>query len=157
MKRSGIGRRKPMPPPRQPMTRTAPMPRSSLRQAAQGRQAPRKAARGTGFSAAVKLAIRTRAGQGDPNAASCEACGRWLGRGGEVQHIQARGMGGSRRRNVVTNGVLLCARHHTLVHHDGWHIDLIDGKPWFVPPAWIDPRRTPRLNSRYKTKQLDDP
>ena len=54
------------------------------------------------------------------------------------------------------NGVLLCARHHTIVHHDGWHIDLRDGKPWFTPPPWIDPRRNPRLHSRFKTRHLDD-
>lgn len=55
----------------------------------------------------------------------------------------------------LANGVLVCARHHTLVHQDGWRIELVDGKPWFTPPTWIDPRHTPRLHSRYRT--LDDP
>jgi 5-methylcytosine-specific restriction protein A len=53
--------------------------------------------------------------------------------------------------------VLLCERHHTLVHQDGWLIEIVGGLPWFTPPAWIDARRTPRLHSRYKTRQLDDP
>jgi hypothetical protein len=49
----------------------------------------------TGFSPAVKLAIRTRAGNGDPDEARCEATGVWLGRyGGEIQHRVARGSGG---------------------------------------------------------------
>ena len=71
----------------------------------------RKAAtvRETGFSAATRLLIRTRAGNGDPDEARCEACAVWLGRyGGECQHIQARGSGGSRLRNRVSNGALLC-------------------------------------------------
>ncbi len=55
------------------------------------------------------------------------------------------------------NGVLLCGRHHAIVHRDGWLIELVDGKPWFIPPAWIDARRAPRLHSRFKTRQLDDP
>lgn len=57
----------------------------------------------------------------------------------------------------VSNGVLLCDRHHTLVHRDGWRIELSDGKPWFIPPAWIDARRTPRLHNRFKARCLDDP
>jgi len=63
----------------------------------------------TGFPPRVRLAVRTRAGNGDPGEAVCEGCGIWLGRyGGEIQHIRARGMGGSRERDSVTNGVLLC-------------------------------------------------
>jgi Domain of unknown function (DUF222) len=47
------------------------------------------------------------------------------------------------------NLVLLCDRHHRVVHHHGW--DVIfgeDGHPEFVPPPWIDPDRTPRRNTR---------
>lgn len=65
----------------------------------------------TGFPAAVKLAVRTRAGQGDPDEASCEACGLWLGRErGQIQHRDARGMGGSSSpvNASAANGALLC-------------------------------------------------
>lgn len=63
----------------------------------------------TGFSRSVKLAIRKRAGNGDPDQAACEACGCWLGRyGGQVHHRQNRGMGGSKLRNGVQNAALLC-------------------------------------------------
>jgi len=56
-----------------------------------------------GFSAAVKLAVRTRSGGGDPYEAVCEACGAWLGLdGGQFQHIVARGMGGN--GDPVING-----------------------------------------------------
>jgi hypothetical protein len=71
----------------------------------------------TGFSRATKLAIRTRAGSGDPAEAYCEACPRWLGRYlGQVQHRGARKSGGSRLRNNIANGVLLCGTSETLCH-----------------------------------------
>ena len=53
------------------------------------------------------------------------------------------------------NGVLLCTGCHHRLHSDGWEIR-IDGpgasaRVWLIPPAWIDPDRTPRLtgNARY--------
>ena len=71
----------------------------------------------TGFSAAVKLACRTRAGNGDPYEARCEACGRWLGMtGGQVHHRQNRQMGGSRLRNTIMNASLLCGNVYELCH-----------------------------------------
>ncbi|MFT4229834.1 MAG: DUF222 domain-containing protein, partial [Microbacterium sp.] len=49
----------------------------------------------------------------------------------------------------LDNGILLCTRCHHRVHDDGWEIR-IDGvgtraRVWFVPPAWVDAARTPRL------------
>ncbi|NMO88278.1 HNH endonuclease signature motif containing protein [Actinomycetospora sp. TBRC 11914] len=41
------------------------------------------------------------------------------------------------------NLVLLCRYHHHLVHHGGWDIRMIGGRPWFTPPRWIDPARRP--------------
>jgi hypothetical protein len=41
------------------------------------------------------------------------------------------------------NLVLLCRYHHHLVHHGGWQIEMRDGRPWFIPPRWIDPQRQP--------------
>ena len=71
----------------------------------------------TGFSPAVKLQVRTRAGTGDPHDACCEATGVWLGRyGGEIQHRDARGMGGTSDpvTNSVVNAVLLSTEAHRL-------------------------------------------
>lgn len=65
----------------------------------------------TGFSDAVKLLVRTRAGNGDPGMALCEACGCWLGtHAGEYQHRLARGIGGCRLAvvNGPANAALLC-------------------------------------------------
>lgn len=72
---------------------------------------PRKPRKYTGFSRAVKMAVRVRAGNGDAEAARCEACLVWLGRyGGEIQHRKARGMGGTSAgiTDSIVNGVLLC-------------------------------------------------
>ena len=44
----------------------------------------------------------------------------------------------------IDNLLLLCRFHHQLVHHGDWTIHMRQGRPWFTPPAWIDPARTPR-------------
>lgn len=44
----------------------------------------------------------------------------------------------------VANLALVCRRCHRLLHHHGWSIEIIDGLPWVVPPAWVDPQRIPR-------------
>ena len=75
------------------------------------------ARKATGFSPAVKLQVRTRAGTGDPHDACCEATGVWLGRyGGEIQHRDARGMGGTSNpvTNSIVNAVLLSKEAHRL-------------------------------------------
>jgi hypothetical protein len=71
--------------------------------------------RDTGFSAAVKLAVRRRAGGGEAGLALCEACGTWLGQyGGDIQHVICRGMGGTSRPGIdsVVNAALMCRRDH---------------------------------------------
>lgn len=44
----------------------------------------------------------------------------------------------------LSNLCLLCPLHHRLVHHGGWDVAMIEGRPWFTPPAWLDPSRQPR-------------
>jgi hypothetical protein len=41
-------------------------------------------------------------------------------------------------------GILLCRGHHLLLHHNGWEIERRDTGFWLIPPASIDPERTPR-------------
>jgi hypothetical protein len=43
----------------------------------------------------------------------------------------------------LANLTLLCSYHHHLVHHGDWVVTMIEGRPWFTPPAWIDPERDP--------------
>jgi hypothetical protein len=47
----------------------------------------------------------------------------------------------------LANLCLLCAEHHRLIHHSDWEIVMAaDGHPECIPPAYIDPTRTPRRN-----------
>ncbi|PZS38888.1 MAG: HNH endonuclease [Pseudonocardiales bacterium] len=46
----------------------------------------------------------------------------------------------------VENCVLLCEAHHRHVHHTGWDILIHHGHVEFIPPAIIDPTRTPLHN-----------
>jgi hypothetical protein len=41
------------------------------------------------------------------------------------------------------NMALLCAHHHRKIHHSEWEIQMRDGLPWLIPPAWLDPLRAP--------------
>ena len=47
-------------------------------------------------------------------------------------------------KTKIDNLTLLCRYHHHLLHHDDWEIRMVAGLPWYTPPAWIDPTRTPR-------------
>ncbi|HEX7745975.1 MAG TPA: DUF222 domain-containing protein [Micromonosporaceae bacterium] len=74
----------------------------------------------------------------------CDRPPRWCA-GHHVTHWSAGG------RTAVENGVLLCARHHRVVHHDGWQVRIAaDGHPEFVPPAWIDPRQQARRSTYHR-------
>lgn len=102
----------------------------------------------TGFSRAVKLAVRTRAGSGDPDQARCECCGIWLGRyGGQVQHIVARGMGGTSNPVLSTaaNGALLAGTAQSGCHGLAESRDLGMKRKGFWLPQGTDPRMVPMV------------
>ncbi|MDM4763229.1 DUF222 domain-containing protein [Galbitalea sp. SE-J8] len=44
----------------------------------------------------------------------------------------------------ITNGILLCPKHHRDVHRGHFAIRLIDGRPHLIPAPWIDPDRRPQ-------------
>jgi hypothetical protein len=50
------------------------------------------------------------------------------------------------RRTRVDELVLLCGYHHREHERLGWTCRMIDGRPHFTPPAWVDASRTPLLN-----------
>ncbi len=63
----------------------------------------------------------------------------------EVHHIVPWSEGGT---TTVEDGVLLCRFHHLLVHNKGWRVTRTAAEYFFVPPASLDPLRTPRPAQR---------
>ncbi|MGM7698174.1 DUF222 domain-containing protein [Microbacterium sp. A84] len=55
-------------------------------------------------------------------------------------------------RTDLSNGILLCETCHHRIHDNGWEIRIdgsgITARVWFIPPAYVDPARTPRLGGR---------
>jgi hypothetical protein len=63
----------------------------------------------------------------------------------EKHHVVPWSSGG---RTDLDNLCLLCDFHHDRIDSHGWRVTMVDGVPWFVPPAWLDPAQTPRRNHR---------
>ena len=100
------------------------------------------------FSRETKLMARLRAGNGEIEAAMCEACGLWLGRcGGQVQHIVGRGMGGCRDAiiNGITNAALLCGTPSTGCHGLATAFGAEIGARGFWLKHGTDPRFAPMM------------
>ncbi|HMG30078.1 MAG TPA: hypothetical protein VK585_08160, partial [Jiangellaceae bacterium] len=58
----------------------------------------------------------------------------------------------------LDNLVLLCAAHHRVIHHHGWHVRMAaDRHPELTPPPWIDPDQIARRNTRPRYDQLNKP
>ena len=47
----------------------------------------------------------------------------------------------------LDNLVLLCRKHHMLLHHTPWIVRIRDGRPEFIPPKWIDPQQRAMRNT----------
>lgn len=51
----------------------------------------------------------------------------------------------------VDNGVLLCRRHHVIIHENQWQVRLgADQLPEFIPPSYVDKQRKPLRNQYWK-------
>jgi hypothetical protein len=68
----------------------------------------------------------------------CSVPARWC----EIHHVIYWADGGP---TSLGNCVALCGRHHRLIHHSHWWIDMASGIPEFHPPPWLGgpPRRNP--------------
>ncbi len=72
----------------------------------------------------------------------CDYPPRWC----DAHHLRHWSTGG---RTHLNNLVLLCRRHHRLMHESdtGWRVEMgTDQLPDFIPPPWTDPARRPRRN-----------
>ena len=49
----------------------------------------------------------------------------------------------------IQNLCLLCGYHHREFEKRGWTVTMKDGHPWWIPPAHIDPVRTPIRNTMH--------
>jgi hypothetical protein len=60
----------------------------------------------------------------------------------DAHHITHWAAGGA---TALHNLVLLCRRHHTVIHTTPWDVRLHpdDQRPEFLPPARLDPQRQP--------------
>ena len=65
----------------------------------------------------------------------CKAPPEWL----DAHHVIPWEKGGP---TTVENGILFCDGHHTLVHHSGFTLRMIDGKPFLLAPFEVDPTQT---------------
>jgi uncharacterized protein DUF222/HNH endonuclease len=61
----------------------------------------------------------------------------------DAHHIREWQHGGV---TALDNLVLLCRRHHSLIHRSDWEIRMVNRIPYFHPPALIDPQRRPLRN-----------
>ncbi len=90
------------------------------------------------FTPEQRLALAER----DGGCAFCHAPVAWC----NAHHIDwwAKDLG----RTDLSNGVLLCTRCHHRIHDDGWQVRATATEVWFIPPATVDPTRTPRQGGK---------
>jgi hypothetical protein len=80
----------------------------------------------------------------------CGAPHRWC----DAHHLIAWAEGGP---TALHNLVLLCGQHHRLVHHTEWEARIRpDGRPEFIPPAYVDHQRRPRTNPLHGRRTWSD-
>lgn len=67
----------------------------------------------------------------------------------EAHHITPWAKGGT---TSISQGVLLCSRHHHVIHEGKWNVESKYGVPWFTPPGYLDPNRSPRRNTYWQVE-----
>ena len=70
----------------------------------------------------------------------CCAPARWT----DAHHITHWQDGG---KTDLQNLVLLCRKHHRILHGSEWTIRMTHGHPEFIPPKWIDHLQRPMVNT----------
>ncbi len=72
----------------------------------------------------------------------CTAPAAWC----QTHHVKHWVNGGD---TSLQNLVLLCHKHHWIVHHDRWRIEFLNGIPHLIPPPIVDPHQQPRRNTMH--------
>ena len=62
----------------------------------------------------------------------------------EAHHVTDYARAGT---TSIDDGALVCGYDHRERPEQGWTSTMIDGRPYWVPPSWIDPTRTPIRNT----------
>jgi hypothetical protein len=89
------------------------------------------------FTSTQRVALANR--DGGCRWPECDRPPSWC----EAHHINPYSTGG---KTDLAQGVLLCRRHHLLLHNNGWRIDQAPspGELLLTPPGSVDPARGPR-------------
>ena len=61
----------------------------------------------------------------------------------DAHHVTHWADGGD---TALSNLVLLCSRHHRLIHRSHWSVQIVHGHPVFQPPAWLQHHRDVQRN-----------
>ena len=94
------------------------------------------------FSKSQRIALAHR--DGGCAFPDCQAPPGWC----DAHHISQWSTGGP---TDLANGVLLCGRHHRMIHDTTWEIRVgADHNPEFIPPEHIDHHQKPLRNNRWK-------
>ena len=96
-------------------------------------------------SPAQRLALAAR--DGGCSFTGCDSPPAWT----QAHHVIPWADGG---RTDLDNLTLVCGFHHREFERVGWRCDIYDRVPWWTPPAWIDPTRTPRRNHTHHLARL---
>jgi Domain of unknown function (DUF222)/HNH endonuclease len=94
------------------------------------------------ISYTVPIAIRRALVLRDGGCAfpGCDRPHQWC----HAHHVRHWADGGP---TELGNLVLLCGRHHRLIHHSAWRCGIVNGRPEFYPPRYIDTQQRPRRNT----------
>jgi hypothetical protein len=69
----------------------------------------------------------------------CDRPPKWC----HSHHIHSWAAGGP---TALHNLVLVCGFHHRLLHFSEWEVAIVNGRPEFYPPPFLDPQRNPLIN-----------
>jgi hypothetical protein len=69
----------------------------------------------------------------------CDATLGWL----DAHHVTDHA---TTKRTSVDDGTLVCGTHHDTFQRMGWTSRMLNGRPHWVPPDWLDPDQKPVRN-----------